>query len=72
MKDSIQAVKKRHETRLLQLPGVVAVGIGLDRNGQPAIIVGLDGPNHETEAVIPTRLEGYRVVVRVVGAIKAH
>ena len=44
MTSSIQEVKKQHETLLLDMPGVVSVGIGLDSNGQQAIIVGLDGP----------------------------
>ena len=72
MPHSIKEVKTQHETRLLQLPGVVSVGIGLDENGQSAIIVGLDKPNPETKAQMPEKLEGYPVVVRVVGPIKAQ
>lgn len=69
---SIKEVKKQHETRLLQLPGVVSVGIGLDENGQSAIIVGLDKPSPETEARLPAQLEGYPLVLRIVGSIKAQ
>jgi hypothetical protein len=69
---SIKEVKKQHEARLLQLPGVASVGIGLDQNGRSAIFIGLDRPNAETEAQIPAELEGYPVRIRVVGTIKAR
>ena len=72
MSPSIQDVKKKHEAHLLGLPGVVSVGIGRDKNGNSAIIVGLDGPRPETEAQIPGTLQEYPVVVQVVGPIKAQ
>jgi hypothetical protein len=72
MTSSIKDVKKRHEARLLKLPGVVSVGIGLNRNGQSAIIIGLDGPNEEREGQLPSMLEGYPVEVRIVGTLKAQ
>ena len=72
MPPSIKDVKARHEARLLDLPAVVSVGIGRDKNGNPAIIAGLDRPDSETESQLPTQLEGYPVVVRIVGPIKAQ
>ena len=72
MAPSIQDVKKQHEARLLDLPGVVSVGIGLDGNGQPAIIIGLDGSNPDIAAQLPATLEGYPVAVKIVGPIKAQ
>ena len=72
MPKSIKDVKTQHEERLLQLPGVVMVGIGQDENGNPAIIVGLERPDPETESQLPTRLEDYPVVVRIVGRVKAQ
>lgn len=72
MPNSINDVKAQHEERLLQLPGVVSVGIGQDKNGNPAIIVGLAHPDPETESQLPNRLEGYPVLVRIVGRIKAQ
>jgi len=72
MPPSIQDVKKQQETRFLNMPGVVSVGIGLDPNGNQAIIVGLDRPNPETEAKIPASVKGYPVVIQIVGAIKAQ
>ena len=72
MPSSIQKVKKQHEARFLDMPGVVSVGLGLDPNGNQAIIVGLDGPRPETEAKIPAMLEDFPVVIQIVGPIKAQ
>jgi hypothetical protein len=72
MSAPIQEVKKKHEIGLLALSGVVSVGIGRDKEGNPAIIVGLDGVRPETEAQLPRSLEDYPVLVRVVGPIKAQ
>lgn len=72
MTPSIQEVKKKHENRLMALPGVVSVGIGRDREGNPAVIVGLDGPRSETQARIPPQLEGYPIVIQILGPIKAQ
>jgi hypothetical protein len=72
MPPSIQEVKKQHEAGFLDLPGVVSVGIGLDPNGNQAIIVGLDAPSHETEAKIPPTVKGFPVIVQVIGSLKAQ
>ena len=72
MSPSINEVKTKYEPQILQMAGVVSVGIGLDKNGREAIIIGLDGPNPETEARLPAELEGYPVMVQNVGRIKAQ
>jgi len=72
MSPSIQEVKKKNETRLLDLQGVVSVGIGLDANGKQAIIVGTESSDPEIEAKIPAELEGFPVVVQKIGALKAQ
>ncbi len=72
MPSSIQEVKKQHETLFLNMPGVVSVGIGLDPNGNQAIIVGLEGSHPKTQAKIPAMLEGFSVVIKIVGSIKAQ
>jgi hypothetical protein len=46
--------------------------MGLNPNGNPAIIVGLDGPRPETEAKIPAMLADFPVVVQIIGPIKAQ
>lgn len=72
MSSSIQEVKKQHKASFLDMPGVVSVGIGLDPNGNQAIIVGLDGSHPETKAKIPAMLEDFPVVIQIVGPIKAQ
>lgn len=69
---SIHEVKAKHTDRLLTLPGVVSVGVGKDTNGNPAIIVGLDQAQPETEAQIPETLESFPVVIQIVGKITAQ
>jgi hypothetical protein len=72
MSPSIQEVKKQHEARFLDMPGVVSVGIGLDPNGNQAIIVGLDASNPEIEAKIPEMVDDFPVIVQIVGSLKAQ
>lgn len=72
MSPSIQDVKKQNEARFLAMPGVVSVGIGMDPNGNQAIIVGLDTSNPEIEAKIPEMVGGYPVIVQIVGSLKAQ
>jgi hypothetical protein len=69
---SIQDVKKKHEAKLMSLPGVVSVGIGLDPGGRPAVIVGLDKSRPEVEAQLPSQLEGHPLVIQILGPIKAQ
>ena len=72
MSPSIQEVKKQHEKQFLKMTGVVSVGIGLDPDGNQAIIVGLDGSHPETEAAVPKTIEGFPVVVQIIGSIRAQ
>jgi hypothetical protein len=72
MPPTIQDVKARHAPRLLALPGVVSVGIGRAAEGHEVIVVGLDRPRPETQADLPTLLEGYPVRVEIIGAVRAH
>ncbi len=69
---SIEEVKARHTDRLMALPGVVSVGIGLDSDNQPVIVVGFDEQSIAESAVIPAELEGYRVISRVIGPVSAQ
>jgi len=72
MTPSIQDVKKKQEARLMSLPGVVSVGIGRDPQGNPAVIVGMDSLRAETQAQIPTQLDGYPLLIQIVGPLKAQ
>lgn len=72
MASNIRDVKAKHEEQLMQLPGVVSIGIGKDEAGKTAIIVGLDRPRPDTEAQIPQHLEGHPVIVQTVGPVQAQ
>jgi hypothetical protein len=72
MSPTIQEVKARHAARLLALPGVVSVGIGRDAEGREVIIIGLDRARPETQARLPTLIEGHGVRVEIIGTVKAR
>ncbi len=72
MSSSIKDVKTRHQAQFLQMPGIASVGIGRDENGKPAIIIGLESPDPETESKLPATLEGYPVRVQTVGKLAAR
>ncbi|GIW41565.1 MAG: hypothetical protein KatS3mg076_2142 [Candidatus Binatia bacterium] len=55
------AVKARHEQELLDLPGVVGAGLGLDRSGRPTIEVYLARATSPARAALPRSLEGIPV-----------
>ena len=69
---TIYEVKAKHEKRLLAQPGVVSVGVGRDSQGDPAIIVGLDARREHAAEALPVNLEGYPVVTRVTGPLRAR
>ena len=66
---AIDQVLAAHNDSLLALPGVVGTAIGLC-DGERCIKVMLADSNPATRAKIPARLEQYRVVVEVTGAIR--
>lgn len=72
MRPTIQEVKAGHADRLLALPGVVSVGIGREADGHEVIVIGLDRPRPETQAHLPTQLEGYPVRVEIIGTVRAQ
>jgi hypothetical protein len=72
MSSSIKEVKTRYQAQFLQMPGIASVGIGRDEKGKPAIIIGLESPDPETESKLPATLEGYPVRVQTVGKLAAR
>ncbi len=63
------AVEQRHADELLDLPGVVGVGVGVDPAGKPVIRVYKEKPD---AAVVPSSLEGVAVESAVTGIIQAR
>jgi len=72
MDSSIQQVKEQHTAELMALPGVVSVGLGKNRSGEPAIIVGVEADNVENISAVPKKLDGYPVEVQVMGKVTAQ
>ena len=69
---TIEEVKDAHEAELLALADVISIGIGKEKSGYPAIIVGLAGPNPQSEAKIPSMIEEYPVILRISGLPEAQ
>ena len=69
---TIDEVKNKYQSSLMQIEGVVSVGIGHGRNNKPAIIIGLREKNKDTIDRLPSELEGYQVEIKILGTIRAH
>jgi hypothetical protein len=70
-KRDINAVLADHDKRLMALPGVVGVYVGLlDDEKTPCLKVMLRQRDPKLEQALPRVLEGYRVVAEVTGEIK--
>lgn len=72
MKNSIQQVKTEHETSLMEISGVVSVGIGKDTSGEQVIIVGVEKNDAALQSRIPAELDGYPVLVQTLGSMRAQ
>jgi hypothetical protein len=63
---TVKAVKRKHEARLMSLPGVVGVGIGR-KEGRACICVYVKDDNPKILAALPRTLEEIPVEVIVSG-----
>ncbi len=71
-KPSIDSVVKKHEARILQIPGVTGLGIGEnDRDQAPAIKVYVERMTPELRKKLPEKLDGYPVVAEATGEFYA-
>jgi hypothetical protein len=67
---SIQDVKKKYETKIMNIPGVVGIGIGKE-NEQDAINVLVVQRTPKIEKKVPKQLKGFPVVIQETGVIRA-
>jgi hypothetical protein len=65
------AVTEQHADWLMDQPGVVGVGVGRTRLGQPYIQVYLRSNDRSARAHLPKRLDGLPVRFEVTGDITA-
>ena len=70
MKDDLSIVLARHTHALMAITGVVGTGEGVHR-GKPCVIVFVEKKTSALTRKIPQSLEGYKVVIRPVGKVKA-
>jgi len=63
---TVNAVKRKHEARLMSMPGVVGVGIGR-KEGRDCICVYVKDDNSKILAALPRTLEEIPVEVIVSG-----
>ncbi|HET8634577.1 MAG TPA: hypothetical protein VFL88_10570 [Gemmatimonadales bacterium] len=68
---SITDVLKRHTDSLMAIPGVVGVGQG-EQNGAPTVYVMVVALTDSLRAALPDSIEGYAVVVKETGEIRAQ
>ena len=72
---SIEAVKKKHEEKLMRLPNVTGVGIG-EKTGKAVIKVFVTHKVPESalrpQEIVPKLLEGYESDVEEIGVVMAQ
>lgn len=64
-------LKQQYEKLWLSIDGVVAVGVGMEKE-RPAIIVSTDRKPETLSDKLPGSIEGIEVILRQTGAIKAQ
>ncbi len=70
-KKTIEEAKKEWEARLMAIPGVTGVAIGLTKDHQHTCIkVYVDQQASKQAAQIPSEIEGYPVEVEIRGMFK--
>ncbi len=67
---TIEAVLKEHTDKWMSIPGVVGTAIG-EFDGKPCIKVLVVKKTQELTKVIPSRVEGFPVVIQETGEIRA-
>ncbi len=66
----IAAAKRKHQSHLLSINGVVSVGIGLSEQ-RAVIVIGIQTESEALRQQLPSELEGFPVVIEVIGTPKA-
>jgi hypothetical protein len=67
---TIQQIQQEHTDEWMALPGVVGTGIGQDK-GKPCILVFTASNTAQVKQKIPSTVEGFPVVVRYIGEVRA-
>ena len=72
--DAVTRVKERHENRLLGIPGVVGIGVGLSDRvaGRPVIEIYVKQATDSLRRALPSSLDGVEVKIVESGEIFAY
>jgi hypothetical protein len=72
--DAVRRVKERHEGRLLAIPGVIGVGVGVSEktSRQAAIEIYVKEAGESQHRVLPKSLDGVEVKIIETGEIRAY
>jgi hypothetical protein len=72
--DAVRRVKERHEGRLLAIPGVIGVSVGVSEKaiGQAAIEIYVKEATESLKQVLPKSLDGVEVKTIETGEIRAY
>ena len=68
--ETIESVIKKYRQKLMSLPGVTGIAQG-EYEYKPCIRVYILRKTEELERLIPSEIEGYRVIVRESGGFQA-
>jgi hypothetical protein len=68
--NDIKSVKARYTMSLMEIKGVVGVGIGKERE-EEIIVVMVKKRTRSIEKKIPPEIEGYKISILITGEIKA-
>ena len=62
----------RATAELMRVRGVVSVGLGIDRDGREAIVVGVARASEQFRVAVPEHIEGMPVLLSEVGDIETQ
>lgn len=71
-KQSIENIRAKHDSEIMSVEGVVSVGTGLGKDGQPCLVIGTSVPVEEVRARLPEEIFEVCVEITHVGEIKAQ
>ena len=75
MKDkeqAVAAVQAKHDTEIIAIEGVVSVGIGLTKDGEPCLKIGTSGSTEGIREKLPDAARDICVEIEKVGDIEAQ
>ena len=69
---AVAAVQAKHDTEIIAIEGVVSVGIGLTKDGEPCLKIGTSGSTEGIREKLPDATKDICVEIEKVGDIEAQ